>query len=392
MAFGTNKKDYTLYLLLLFFIMMSGGAMTYGMLHSWQLFLFPILLYIYYGEGKVKSVNGTWLLLSLSFIIIAQFLKFDGKLVNVILPVFTIVDAMVLACLLNKRFVDLYIRLIVLIATISLGFWVFDMLGGHSILLAISNLLPQLGLDNMKALEINSVNSNTLYFYQVSLDSNHVFRNSGPFWEPGLFSIYIVIALVINLFVNRQNICGYKNLILLFTAVTTFSTTCYVVLGVIACGLVLASSQNKLVKYIFVILMFFAIPAISDLDFMSDKIMLEFNSDTTYSRFGAIAYHLTLIQQSPIIGFGPFIQKITILESSPNGWSELIVYYGIPASLYLFYRIYKFSIRLCPIDFFNRMILFLSIIIVVFTQTQMHSPFYFLIYFLSFYPLYEYQK
>ena len=44
------------------------------------------------------------------------------------------------------------------------------------------------------------------------------------------------------------------------------------------------------------------------LDFMTEKIAEQSADDSTWSRFGAIAYHWNQITQSPFIGFGHFFQ------------------------------------------------------------------------------------
>ncbi|MEO8399931.1 MAG: hypothetical protein ABI550_08985, partial [Ignavibacteriaceae bacterium] len=48
-------------------------------------------------------------------------------------------------------------------------------------------------------------------------------RNSGPFWEPGAFAGYLMIAILLN-FSKDQKITNKYNVVLLIALITTFST------------------------------------------------------------------------------------------------------------------------------------------------------------------------
>lgn len=49
---------------------------------------------------------------------------------------------------------------------------------------------------------------------------------------------------------------------------------------------------------------------------MTEKIAEQSADDSTWSRFGAIAYHWSQIIQSPLIGFGPFFRMFLQMSFS----------------------------------------------------------------------------
>ena len=60
----------------------------------------------------------------------------------------------------------------------------------------------------------------------------HDYRNSGFVWEPGSFGCFLVIALMLNLFLNKFKF-DKKSIILAIAVITTFSTTSYLGLSIL---------------------------------------------------------------------------------------------------------------------------------------------------------------
>lgn len=80
-----------------------------------------------------------------------------------------------------------------------------------------------------------AVTPKTGNLYRLWLGQNIMYpsRNSGPFWEPGIFQIYINIALYFALFFREKNgqFQLWHALIYGITMLTTFSTTGYLVMA-----------------------------------------------------------------------------------------------------------------------------------------------------------------
>lgn len=159
-------------------------------------------------------------------------------------------------------------------------------------------------------------------------------------------------------------------------------------------GYIFFSSIKKSYKILLSVILLAVVYYVGQLDFMTEKIAEQSADDSSWSRFGAIAYHWTQIIQSPIIGFGPFISKVFANEllSSPNGLTDLMRYYGIPLSIIFYYLLYRGTKQYVNnIHWGANVFVFLSIILLCFSQTITYSPFFMILYFFAF-NTYTYDK
>ena len=178
-----------------------------------------------------------------------------------------------------------------------------------------------------------------------------------------------------------------RNIVLLLTNITTFSTTGYVAMGVLIIGYAILGRLKLTYKFFIVFILAILIPFVVQLDFISAKIIQQSGElDVTWSRFGALYYHWSQIVKSPIIGYGPFLANASSeLLLSPNGITDIIRYYGFPLSTVFYIMLYKGTrlyigtsnpkINICC---------FIVIITLCFSQTITLSPFFYLLYFLAF--------
>ena len=175
-------------------------------------------------------------------------------------------------------------------------------------------------------------------------------RNSGPFWEPGGFAVFINVALSINIALEKKLI-SVKNLVMTIVLITTFSTAGYLSLLCLVVGYV---TTNLSVGYNVIILsvMLFVVPYLyTNLEFMEKKItsnLVSYNSDTT-SRFGSAYFDLLDFLKNPIIGYGRRVENLfgnvayDIKMHRNVGITSLLVHYGIIVFvLYFFYTIQFF--------------------------------------------------
>ena len=227
----------------------------------------------------------------------------------------------------------------------------------------------------------------SLYIFSIPQDFEGLMRNSGPFWEPGRFTIYITLALAINLFYFKEKITSKKSLVLLLTNLTTFSTTGYVATAVLFVGYIFFSNIKKSYKFILSVILLAVVYYVGQLDFMTEKIAEQSADDSTWSRFGAIAYHWNQITQSPIIGFGPFLSNVfgDELLSSPNGLTDLMRYYGIPLSIVFYCLLYRGTkVYVGNSHKGANVCVFVSLLLLCFSQTITYSPFFMVLYFFAF--------
>lgn len=204
---------------------------------------------------------------------------------------------------------------------------------------------------------------------------NGILRNAGCTWEPGRFSIMILLALYCNM--AR---CGIKfrgnwsSIILLISLITTQSTTGYI--GALVLYSIFAFKKFD-VKYI---LAFFIIIVpigyqLSKMEFMQEKIAEQLDMDTnlrkldesmdyvnkvkksneyvgTLSRFTSIYFEIINIEHDPILGYGRndgksyFSQRISGNYVLTSGILKIFGQYGIPLGIILYIILFRSSAAL----------------------------------------------
>jgi len=380
-----SKNTWYEYLFLIFLILWSGGGFTYGIFPRWMFIACPINFLIFYLHGYKIRKYEVILICSVYLVLLLQMLKFGGALITTFTPICAIVTCMFFARLIAPKFSCIFVDIIYKLSYITLILWVVTLFPwGVSLLRSVATSLPQLGWENF-TYTTNVVD--TLYVFSVPKDVSGVIRNSGPFWEPGRFTIFITIALAINIFKHRESMFSKRNIVLLLTNITTFSTTGYVAMGVLIIGYAILGRLKLTYKFFIVFILAILIPFVVQLDFISAKIIQQSGElDVTWSRFGALYYHWSQIVKSPIIGYGPFLANASSeLLLSPNGITDIIRYYGFPLSTVFYIMLYKGTrlyigtsnpkINICC---------FIVIITLCFSQTITLSPFFYLLYFLAF--------
>lgn len=201
----------------------------------------------------------------------------------------------------------------------------------------IAKELPQFRNDDL--FRSNSSNpAFSLYLYTIPLRPDRLLRNNGPFYEPGLFAVYLILSLTIMLLGQNKKIYSFPVIILMSAIITTLSTTAYIALSVLIMVYVLISDNiSSYIKILFVLFIPVALRIISGLEFMSQKIITDYeNEGNTQSRFFAMVYHWELIQNSPFIGSLDTDRLI-----SPNGISMVLVYWGVPFSCVYYFYLYR---------------------------------------------------
>lgn len=391
---GESKKvDIFIDIITILFLMLwSGGGFTYGLWPFWMLIGFPISLLIYKKRECCLNNKLFRTALFLILIVLLQTFIFNGDFNTTLVYLLALFSVMIMSCYLykGKRFVDLYIKIVRLLSVISLLFWCIDFIPqGHSFLLDKGEMLPQLGWENMRATREGSTAnmSYSLYLYTVYfIGDMSIPQNTGPFWEHGIFCIYLVIAFYLNA-IRENKIFTKYNIIFITTIITTFSSSGYVVLIIAMAFIILQRGGLTFRKIILLSLLLIGTNYISSLDFMTAKITENAMSTQESSRFFAMVYHWQQIVKSPFIGYGPYLNRVfSNLVMSPNGWTQLLRIWGIPFSVYLLIAFYR-GIG----NFFKdnrnssliRLGFFVIVMAAVFPQTLSVSYFYFFLFFYS---------
>ena len=378
------KNKWYEYLFMIFIILWSGGGFTYGLFPYWMFIALPLFGAIILIR-KQTFKNAEFLTIAVIFLVLLlQMFKFGGHLTTLATPIALVISCAMLAKILKNNFTKIFVDVIYFISFVTLILWCISQTSvGLSLLRSIASSLPQLGWDNI----VNNTNIvDSMYIYSIPREIDGALRNCGPFWEAGRYTIYLNLALAINLFYNQESFFSRRNIILFLTNITTFSTTGYIAMGVLLCGYILLAKIKVIHKVLTTIFMMIIIPYVAQLDFMSSKILEQSQDvDLAWSRFGAVIYHWGQIVESPFVGYGPFLMLAdSNLLISPNGLTDLVRYFGIPLSVYLYillFRSTKFYIS--TEDKKKNVCVFLMILILCFSQTITISPFFFLLYFFA---------
>lgn len=378
---GTSKHIESLLLLYIIAITGFGSFFTYG---TSIFFISPILffLFFYRKERIPKSVYFVVILYSLWSGL--QAFVHDGSFNPVLTQSFRFYLLALCAAILRHNFLSAYTRIIYVLSFTSLVLWLMCLLPPiKEVLISIAEYFPE--LRPAEFLEKSTYDAYSIYIYLIPADDN--IRNAGPFWEPGMFTVFITFALALNLFSGKK-LFSRDNLVLIVTNITTFSTTGYIAMLFLIVSYIFVKNKNIITKLLSLLSMPIFLYWISSLDFMKDKIVREAgNTDLAYSRFGALYYHLEKIELSPIVGWGvnewPQTLMDTIMSNngavSPNGLSFVFVFWGIPMGIMYFIYIYRSIYTISHFNKIYQICVFLIILVLVFSQDVTTRPFFFLL-------------
>lgn len=382
-----NKRIVSI-LIILFIILWSGGGFTYGLFKLWPVVLFPIACYEAYVRKKQMRTSDYMLWLAIVVLQIFQQAKWGGNFNNTIATSFSVITIFLFCKSVAKDFCDLFYSIMVALAVISIVFWVIDVIPmGHNLLIKISNSIPQLGMENIWEIRdsFNFDRSNTLYFYSVNMEgSDFLPRNSGPLWEPGRYTVFLTFALLIGFYQKNKALFSFSNLMLLIANITTFSTTGYVAMALLLMGSVISKYKFSWRSIVLIVLLAYVAVYVNQLDFMAEKIANQYSSTNERSRFGAVLYHIPYILNSPIIGYGDRISLVSSgFKMSPNGWTYLLIVWGIPFSIFFMVLLFRSCRVLFDRNKLYGIFAFVVIFVLAFSQTIMTSPFYLCLYYIG---------
>ncbi len=164
-------------------------------------------------------------------------------------------------------------------------------------------------------------------------------RNSGMFWEPTAFAVYLNLTLFLHYCSKRilviKDLFDRDSVILMIALITTTSTT-----GLIAFILMLAFFSLQLktaAKYfLFATVIIASFLSFSSLDFLGNKISKQLTeSGNKSNRFGSFIMDMEHIMKHPLIGNSRRIEvafgtsKFSAKTHRPNGVSTLLRNYGL---------------------------------------------------------------
>ena len=279
---------------------------------------------------------------------------------------YSLIVAFIHVQVFGKKLIPLYEDIIVKLCIISLILWTWAYFDISSI-------------PFFKQFDQTSYGNNFFYLFNwMDPSGDQVYegiaRNAGFSWEPGRFSICVVLAQLCNIARNGITFLNFNVLVMLAAIATTLSTTGYVAAGV----LYIIAFSHKLNTQKTLLFFFILVPAligISQLGFMQKKIeeqlsvetnlkqlekTFNYNSENadegeylaSLERFTAMYFEWDNVRDKPVLGYGRNPQNSYFYESVSSNFAltgglvKLLAQYGIPLGVFLYFLLLISSFRL----------------------------------------------
>ena len=302
------------------------------------------------------------------------------------------------------NFLKIYINLLVIITMISLIFW------GLTLLFP---LMPNYFIENYAS--FFKVETNTffehaptilIYTFNFDYDSYGIYRNSGPFWEPGAFAGFLIIAIIFNIVLTNK-INNKKNLWLLIGLLTTFSTTGYIAASFLLFTYFFIKNKFSYRIISFPIFLIIAFYSYNNIPFLGEKIDTQLTGFNTGSvdyqyrtRFVSAALDIYDFLQYPFFGkgknqvtrFSEYADYAGILKHRNNGVTDFLVQYGLFGFILFFGMMYYSFRTILKKNNYNEVLsifILISIFIIGFSEKYFNRPVFVSLIFLGIYYLPE---
>lgn len=286
------------------------------------------------------------------------------------------------------RFINTFLKIMKVIAVVSLiGFLFSAFISEISFLPILKNTLQREYI--------------SLIFANIPVRLDLQNRNYGPFWEPGVYQAYLIVALFFSLFYKKEN--NKFNIVLFtITMITTFSTTGIIALFFLFAGYVLHSSKKDMndtkLKWLVALLLFagglYLLLDQNIWELVFRKLALGTESASFSSRWNAIGANIYIILQYPFFGCGPngasvllylYLNNIQQTGTFFNVNTILAHFsiYGLLVGIYFMWNIGRFINGFIEKNILTKGLILLTIICILSGENFMYSLFFNMIFFIN---------
>jgi len=381
-----DKIIYIKYFLFVLILAISTWEYFYRVSNQVLYIIFPFVLLIFIHLRRRLDTGLLTLLPFVSIFIVQIFLYKIPQYfpATFFLRLFTIY---LIAKIINRNFIVISINTIYFIAVYSLFFYLLiNIKYTNTLLYQLSDNFTNLG---SRPETVKDWSNFIIYNLTIKPEGFLLYRNSGPFREPGLFAIFLNIAFFFNL-LRTNKVLGKVNIVLIISILSTFSTNGIIVLLIIIIiYFQFNKSVNRYLRFFYLISLLFFVPLIYNLPFMGDKIEEQFSQkDLSYSRFGAIYTHFKILEDFPLTGL-PYKEQVYFDYSddvSPNGITEILIRYGYLVGFFYYFLLFRACKSIVGLLGYRKLsfVLFLVMILLLFSQTIGNNPIYWLFIFMQF--------
>lgn len=384
------SKDY---LIVLTLIVVSDDTVLFGT-NSNSLFIYAkyaiLFLLMLYLCTTNKNNNRASLNLCLSMcacVFISSLFNSDIRLGLVYKCTILLLSCLVTRYIDIKKFSNIFLDIIYIIAVVSIVCTLALML-----VPSIFSFAPEIVNSGE-----NTFSNLILYVFPTDLDK---VRNYGIFREPGVFQMYISIALIFLIYYSNE-FSLKKFVVLILSIILTFSTTGYIALFAIICLYFInnrtkytISSKNKLLVIIFMLVGIAYVTTKTDL-LSSEGMVFDKLSNTerhtTLARMSSVTSNIKMWEESPLLGVG--LQKAEDLfpilslkdygfasQHNTNTFLAELATFGLFYFLLFFFGIIFIS-KYIGLKTTERCLIFTVLLILSIGEKLTFSPFFFLMVF-----------
>ena len=349
-----SAKTTFLYAYDMFWFLYSFICLGYGMykrrIYLSDLYVFVGFATIYVGyiifrDVLFNKLGASYLLSDVFFLLKYIFLTFSFCVV------------------VRENATSLISEVVIILAKISLVFYVFQLAGGGEILFTMGKIF----YNSTLPFDVSSTYSN---FFIFTYDKVHTIRNCGFVWEPGAYGCFLITALLFH-FMNNNFKFDRNAIIILISIVTTLSTTAYLAVAILM--ILYYRYHGGVFDIKIIVAMVLGVVLFTSLPFLGDKIgetyegdvkmlddyedinnQLEFYSEyggeVKLNRFSSVIFLYRNFRSQLIFGVSNAYVKLKSkkygVEISnfgiSNGIIDFIVKFGLIGFIFSLFRIGKF--------------------------------------------------
>jgi len=384
-----SQKKQNLNYFIVFLLLATSGMPVFSHSISYA-FLFVFLFVIFIVKRNTFDTSFIILISILIFLFIGQTIVFN------FLPLITVIGffsrvfiAYFVVKILKKDFINTYSNVMCITAIYSLAIHILINIFPFSIDLLKSNFT--ISVSNYGYLDMLS--KYHLGFY--TLIPTDILRNSGPFWEPGAFGGYLVIAFIFNIFLKKDN--KY----ILIAIISTFSSTAYIaLLSTIYFYYFFKLKSIYMRTFYLILIITFSLIAFSSIDMLGSKISDQLEIASQYNGYGTnnntqrfinILRDIQDFNGHELIGRG--VNPFTRYSFNPEeqirtvGLTDIIVKFGLPFFILMMFYIYKSFLKLSTFyetDTYFFIGTFISVLILLASEPYFNYPMFWVLLFISF--------
>lgn len=357
MQYISDKASYFLVLLV---VLLSGVPFFSGN-DTYLALSFLLALAIYFKNiGRFTPYFMTYNYV-IVFLLILQALAYQyfsavssiGLLIRFAFPFFVVM-------LVGKRFIPIFVNIIYAFTLISFVLYLLSLVFPEFKYYMMYQIAPYFEVE--RAVDLYRVAPNIIVYTMNHRPFDPFLRNSGPFWEPGGFATFLIVALMLNI-VQTRKLRDKRSIVFSIAVLTTFSTTGYIAL-MFTYIFYFRYISKKMLLTPFIVLSFLLIStfAITQLDFIANKIenrwvttisSLNNLEKTRRNRFISAAVDLEDIKAHPLIGLGRtektrYQRDIDyIYRHRNNGVTDFTVKFGLIFTFLYFFTLFKSFKGIC---------------------------------------------